>query len=105
MCVFQRSDNSVSDDDGCPEPDLHMSDACSLSPDQEALLSRVATELAADAHLTTIRVVSGRTACANAVQMALERHGLPSTRLEVATRGAEPGVSLEGGAWDGKRCE
>jgi hypothetical protein len=105
MCVLPRSDDSVSDEDGCPEPDLHMTDACSLSTHQEALLSEIVPELVANAHLTTVRLISGRAACANAVQVALQRRGLPSTRIEVVTRASDPGVAFEVGAWDGKRCE
>jgi hypothetical protein len=100
-CVVQESDVG---DDGCPEPDVSLTDACTLSPEQDETLSRVATELVANAHLTSVRVVSGRAACANAVRVALERHGLPSTRIEVATRGTEPSVTFEVGTWDGKRC-
>ncbi|HEX8796648.1 MAG TPA: hypothetical protein VF765_37110 [Polyangiaceae bacterium] len=105
VCVLQRSDDLTGDDDGCPEPDLRMTDACSLSSAQEALLARTASELSPNAHLTSVRVVSGVVACASAVRTALERHGLPSVRLEVASRGSEPSVNLEVGAWDGKRCE
>jgi hypothetical protein len=98
-CVVQEDG-----DDGCPDPDVSLTDACTLSPEQEETLSRVATELVANAHLTSVRVVSGEAACANAVRVALERHGLPSSRIEVATRGTEPSVTFEVGTWDGKRC-
>jgi len=100
-CVVQGSDYG---DDGCPDPDVSLTDACTVSPEQEETLSRVAAELVANAHLTGVRLVSGRAACANAVRVALERHGLPSTRIEVATRGTEPSVTFEVGTWDGKRC-
>jgi hypothetical protein len=106
ICVLDELDDSTAGDTacGCADPDFVLTDACTLSSDEEARVSRAATLLLANAHLTSVQLVSGRAACANAVRMALERHGVPSTRLEVATRGDEPGVTVEVGAWDGKRC-
>jgi hypothetical protein len=107
ICVLDGLDDSPSEDHGCgcADPDFFMTDACSLSSDEEAQMSRAVTELLSNAHLTSVRLVSGKPACANAVLTALERHGMPSTRLEIATRGAEPSVTVEVGAWDGQRCQ
>ena len=105
ICVLQHSDDLTGDDDGCSEPDLRMTDACSLSSAQEAIVARVVPEIVSNTHLTSVRLVSGRAACADVVRAALARHGLPSNRVEVATRGAEATVSFEVGAWDGKRCD
>jgi hypothetical protein len=35
MCVLQRSDDLVSNDDGCRGPDLRLTDACSPSSDPD----------------------------------------------------------------------
>jgi hypothetical protein len=106
ICVLDDLNDSSAGDTacGCPDPDFFLTDACSLSSDEEARVSRAATLLVANAHLTSVKVVSGKAACANAVRMELERHGVPATRLEVATRGDDPSVTVEPGAWDGKRC-
>jgi hypothetical protein len=106
VCVLDGLDDTPGEDNacGCADPDFFLTDACSLSSDEEARASRAATLLLANTHLTSVRLVSGRAACANVVRMALERHGVPSSRLVVATRGAEPSVILEPAAWDGKRC-
>ena len=103
ICVLQE-DEPGADDDGCPEPDLRLGDACTLSSEQEATLSRIVPELVANTRLTSLRVVSGKAACANAVSMALQRRGMPSARIEVATRGSDSSVSLEVGVWDGRHC-
>jgi hypothetical protein len=105
ICVLDGDDSQQGDNGcGCNDPDFFLTDACTLSSDQEASVSRAATELLVKTHLTSVRLVSSRAACANAVRMALERHGVPSSRLEVATRGNEPSVSLEVAALDGRRC-
>jgi hypothetical protein len=104
MCVLQRSDEPGSDEDGCPVPDFRLGESCTVPPDVQAKLTRAATEIRDNAHMNTVRVVSGNAACAAAVRKAFEQAGVPSNRLETATRGDGPGVSLEVGQYDGRRC-
>jgi hypothetical protein len=104
VCLLADVAHPENTEDGCTRPEFVMTDGCVLSRDQEAFFSRGATELVANAHLTTVRLVSGKAACASAVRSALELHGVPPGRVEIATRGSDPSVFVEVGAWDGKRC-
>jgi hypothetical protein len=104
MCVLQGDDGSGLGTDGCPAPDFRMTSACVLTSDEQGRVTRAAAELVVNAHLTSIRIVSGRVECAAAVRSALERAGVPTSRLEIATNDAGAGVSLEVGAWDRRRC-
>jgi hypothetical protein len=104
MCVLKGDDRSDLGTDGCPALDFLVTDACVLASDEHGRVARAAKELVANAHLTSIRIVSRRAECAAAVRSALERAGVPPSRLEIASNDAGAGVSLEVGAWDGRRC-
>jgi hypothetical protein len=104
MCVLHGDDGSGLGNDGCPAPDFRMTSACVLAPDEQGRVTHAAAELVANAHLTSIRIVSGQVECAAAVRSALERAGVPASRLEMASNDGGAGVSLEVGAWDQRRC-
>jgi hypothetical protein len=105
ICVLQQGDDTGQDEDGCPVPDFRLSDSCAVPPEVQAKLTRAAHEIRDNAHMNTVRVVSGNPACAAAVRTAFEQAGVPANRLETATRGTGAAVSLEVGQWDGRRCE
>jgi hypothetical protein len=103
ICVMQPDgDSNAPLDDGCPG--FRMTDACGLTPGEDARVTRLAGEIAHRAHFTSIRILSARAGCARAVRDALMRAGTPPGRLETAIKGTDASVFLEVGAWDGRRC-
>lgn len=104
MCVLQGGDEAGRDEDGCPAPDFRLTDACSLPPEAQTKIVSAAKEIRANPHMTIVRLVSAKDACAGAVRKALVQAGVPGERLETATAGTGTGVSFEVGQWDGRRC-
>jgi hypothetical protein len=104
LCVLQGGDGPGEGEDGCPGPDFRLTDHCILPPGERARIERAASEIGANVHMTSVRIVSGRADCAGVVRAALEQAGVASGRLEIATRDAGASASLEVGAWDGRRC-
>jgi hypothetical protein len=102
--ILEGCTPSTDDQDGCPDTSLEIAD-CRLSASDDSWLGDVAREITAKSDLTTVRVVSGIAACADAVREGLVKRGVPASRLETRTATGRAGdVSFEAAAWKGKRC-
>ncbi len=106
MCVVQDEEDAEVPEsaDGCAGSAFRVTDQCALAPGEQARAARIAAGLLGNPHVTTVRLVSSKAACAEAARDALVRAGLAAARLELATTGKEPWVLLEVGSWDGRRC-
>jgi hypothetical protein len=97
------------DDDGCPgNGGVPFATACNSEPRRFA---QIAAALQQAPRLTTLRITSSVTGCADALRSGLERAGIPHERLETFTRPKHSATHCDRwgyfsvGAWDGGRCE
>ena len=103
ICVMRAYDDATAVlDDGCPG--FRMTDGCAMAPGEQARVTRAAADIAANAHLTSVRLVSAKADCAGAVRDALVRAGVPAKQLVTATKGTDDSVFLDVAAWEGRQC-
>jgi hypothetical protein len=100
-------DAGTDEDDGCPGAGgIPFASTCH---EEDRRFAAFAAEIARRPSLTTLRIVSSVTGCAQRVRDGLERAGVAAARLEAVTRGApdpcDDWVRFEIAAWDGRRCE